>query len=1745
MIGWKRAAHIPTRRSWRKPVALHLEGLEDRLLLDAGFAGQAASALRGDLAHLRNDVATSTLTLINAIQSSPTNSPALASAANKAWSVLAADWQQTQQAWVQCEFAVLGAYQQAIITELADMGIRMPCQTPSPVPQPISGSGSGSGSNTGHSTPETSNLTTSTPLIRTKNVGSGSGFSRDGYGTFSGGGSSAVLVDDPTNLCNCGCTNEAGSLKQQSPLVRAPAPSLNTSAPVRYTDGIVTIAETDLHSHAFGFPWGQTRSWSNNPPSREGVLGAGSYGTLTGTNEPEYDQGSDNGYGWVDTYTPHLIEANNGSTNTLIYIANANTSYYYDLVNGAYQARINDGSLLTYNSGNDTYTLIDTEGNQIVLDGFGSSWKTAQQGQFTSFTSANGVTMAVTSYTSDGHIAEMRRSAIGNSNTIESWLYSYSSSNGQLSGVTLRTQVNGGAWNIVRQVLYTYYDGTQTYGGNAGDLMTATVEDGSGNVLSTSYYRYYTQTDLNNGQAGYLDGLKYVFNPDSYERLTAALGTNVANLTDAQVAPYADNYFQYQAYGTQEFVSSETVQGAGDSQSGGGQGTYTFIYTPSSNTPGHNSWAMKTLVTNPDGSTDKVYTDAYGEVMLDDHYDPSSGLHTDHFYVYNNNGQLTLAAEPTAVTGYNDAYADLLDNVNGSYQYLNNSSGLITRYDYYTTTTSTAVANYLEDEKIQQGQTGTLIPQETWQYTSLNYNGQTIGVISSDTVYRNSDGTGAETTSFTYTWYAGTAQIQSATETAPVISAAENGPGTADVTTIYYDQYGNAQWTKDPDGYIQYDAYDPLTGALLTQIVDVNTADSGEFTNLPSGWSTPSGGGLNLVTQYQVDALGRTTEETSPGGDITYYVYLDPQHEERIYRGWNSSTGTATLPTEVIREDSSGTYSEDLTMTATPHLTNGAPDGTEAIGNLVSLTRDYVNAAGQLTSEDAYNYLYGLTYSTSPMGTVNTNYYQTTYSYDNAGRLYQTTTANGTIYQATYNSLDETLSDWVGTSSSNLVQIASYLYDKDGNLTQETDYPGLNAANRVTQYWYDWRDLLVAEKDDVESSENDGVNRPIIVTTYDNLDEAIETQQYLGDNVTPTIANGVLQPLPAANLRADETDSYDEQGRVYRTQIFDVNPINGTESGALTASYYYDHRGNLIAESDPGGLWSKSQYDGAGRDVMDYSTDGAGGTSWTGAASVASDTVLEQVQTVYDADSNPIETIDRQRFHNATGSGALGSPTSGIGARVYYAAEYYDNVDRVIADVDAGTNGGAAWTRPGTVPSSSATLLVTTYAYTYYAAGLYIETHDPLGIDTHTNYDNLGRLTRIIQNYTGQAETTESDVSTNYYYDGNNNVTYVQANEPGGAYQETRYLYGVTTAGGSGVNSNDILSAIQHPDPSTGHPSSSQQDKYLTDALGDVVQSTDRNGTVHQYSYDVLGRLTSDKVTTLASGVDGTVRQITYGYDSQGNLSLITSLDANSNILNQVERAYNGLGQMTREYQNVVGAVNINTTPQVQYWYNEMANGENNSRLTQIQYPSGYQVYYNYNSGLDDTISRLSSIADSTSVLESYKYLGLSTIVEMDHPQTGINLTYISQTGQNGSAGDQYSCLDQFGRVAEQNWYNPSSHSSADDYQYQYNQDGEVIARTNVLDASMNESYGYDKLGRLTSFQRGNGHNQSWTLDALGNVSSVTTDGGTQNRTSNQQNEYTSASGSATVSYDADGNFSSGNLTGNGATLTYVYDAWN
>ena len=300
----------------------------------------------------------------------------------------------------------------------------------------------------------------------------------------------------------------------------------------------------------------------------------------------------------------------------------------------------------------------------------------------------------------------------------------------------------------------------------------------------------------------------------------------------------------------------------------------------------------------------------------------------------------------------------------------------------------------------------------------------------------------------------------------------------------------------------------------------------------------------------------------------------------------------------------------------------------------------------------------------------------------------------------------------------------------------------------------------------------------------------------------------------------------------------------------------------------------------------------------------------------------------------------------------------------------------------------------------------------------------------------------------------------------------------------------------------------------------------------------MLGRLTSDAVTTLGTGVDGSVRRIEYAYDGQGNQYLITTYDAASggSIVNQVQREFNGLGQMTVEYQQSGGAVNPSTSPKVQYTYDEMPSGADQSRLTSITYPDGYVLTYNYSSGLNSTISRLSSLSDSTGTLEAYSYMGLGTVVVRSHPQINVDLTYV---GTPGDAGDEYAGLDRFGRVIEQKWVNTSTSTTLDDFQYSYDVLGNRTAIDNGVDSSFNQAFTYDDLSQLTGFTRGT-HTQDFNYDAVGNATSVTTDGTEQDRTANAQNQITSISGATTPTYDANGNMLT-DETGR----QFVFDAWN
>ena len=556
---------------------------------------------------------------------------------------------------------------------------------------------------------------------------------------------------------DAGLPNPAGDLVATGQGAAGNVPNMFSAAGVRYFDGAVRVASTDLASAGFGLPFGVTRSWTNLSNVANGFSGAG----------------------MVVTDLPHLRQDNGG--NTLVAIANGFNARWFDLSGGVWTPRFFVQDTLVANTTTHEFIETDSTGAQIHYNDFSGSVPANEQGTFKSYNDSNGNIVSVTAWTSDNKVQEIQRTS---GSLVESYLFSYIPSGqtnaGLVSSVVLRRSTNGGStWTTVRQVQYTYYDGVIAHG-NLGDLKLAQVQDGSGNTLDTTYYRYYTGES-----GGYTHGLKYIFRPDSYARLTAALGTSIDSISDTSAAPYADNYFEYVS---SQRVTKAVIAGDGTTLGSGanGLGTYTYSYTVSSNSSGYNSWAVKTVETLPDSNQNIVYTNSYGEVMLAVYHDATSGNNWDAFFKYDGQGNLILAAAPSAVNGYNDTYSDLLHYVSGSgYQYLNNSSGLITVIDYGSSTTATSsspgnVANYLEDLKIEQGQNGTAILESGQQYYSRSATSTTIYPLASTTQYRNTDGTGAETTSYgSFAWpnnsqFGPAGMPTSVTVTLPTISTTQN-----------------------------------------------------------------------------------------------------------------------------------------------------------------------------------------------------------------------------------------------------------------------------------------------------------------------------------------------------------------------------------------------------------------------------------------------------------------------------------------------------------------------------------------------------------------------------------------------------------------------------------------------------------------------------------------------------------------------------------------------------------------------------------------------------------------------------------------------------------------------------------------------------------------------------------------------------------------------------------------------------------
>ena len=375
--------------------------------------------------------------------------------------------------------------------------------------------------------------------------------------------------------------------------------------------------------------------------------------------------------------------------------------------------------------------------------------------------------------------------------------------------------------------------------------------------------------------------------------------------------------------------------------------------------------------------------------------------------------------------------------------------------------------------------------------------------------------------------------------------------------------------------------------------------------------------------------------------------------------------------------------------------------------------------------------------------------------------------------------------------------------------------------------------------------------------------------------------------------------------------------------------------------------------------------------------------------------------------------------------------------------------------------------------------------------------------------------------------------------EPVVRMQETAYIHDAARLLASDLASNDLLAEIHYPDTTRiniGTIDKPQPTLLDYNRQGEVVAMRDPNTTLHEYSRDLLGRVTLDKATVSTSiaafEIDFRVNALATTYDAMGRVERVRSYTDHGGgseaVVNEVAFNRDPLWRVVSVAQQHDGAVTGGSLAVGTSYETEPIASGNLARQATLVYPGGWTLATGYGSSgsLDDRISRPAALVDPAisspdpQAYAAYSYIGLATPALVDLPIPGFRLTRFHADNGETTPG-AYPGLDRYGRVVRQMWVDdgftensgsstvpnvPPIVSTAYTYDTASNRTGAFDARPKSQQPLSN-MYAYDGLHRLVNARRGvwtgglaspsvsqlKG-SQEWALDPLGNWSSVGTD---------------------------------------------------
>ncbi|MGW0825565.1 LamG-like jellyroll fold domain-containing protein [Streptomyces sp. NPDC002845] len=697
-----------------------------------------------------------------------------------------------------------------------------------------------------------------------------------------------------------------------------------------------------------------------------------------------------------------------------------------------------------------------------------------------------------------------------------------------------------------------------------------------------------------------------------------------------------------------------------------------------------------------------------------------------------------------------------------------------------------------------------------------------------------------------------------------------------------------------------------------------------------------TGGGTTTVT-HQVDATGRTVRTVlDPAGlnRVTTYAY---DGDDRLTEQTRPVSGTKKLTATSEYDTAGNPVRQTVTDGDSTHATTHTYDDRGLMLTTVSPRGNVSGAdASAYTTTHRYDALGRLVEQTAPAvraeenGNAASTVAPTTLTgYNTFGEPTEAKDARGKVARTEVDRLGRTtavtLPDYTSPgATAALTSTTRTTYTPLGLPQTVTDPLG-----RITRYGYDQLGRLTAKTDPVADA-------AAALAAAENSDpDLLNSPSEDGGGVTRYTWTPTGLQLSATDPTGARTEAtYDELGRRLTSTVVERFPSLRN----LTTGYTWDDAGNQTASTTPAGRTTTVAYNAAGEaltvtdpggGITRYAHDGLGrtveGTDATGRRTTTSYGALGQVTGTTDFGTGTTAQRSTSAVFDADGNRT--SVTDAEGATATYT---YDALGRLTKQVEPVSDSESVTTTFGHDVAGNRTRLTdgrgnsTTYTFNswglpestiepsttghpsasdrtwttvYDQAGQAVTELLPGGVKRERTYDGLGRL--VSETGTG-AEAATTDRALTYDLAGRmtsaatdapltpNTYTYndrgqlLSANGPGGAvdygYDDDGMMTARTDAAGTTSYGYDTAGRLDWTnDPLTGTQTWTDFDaagrirleQYANDQSGSWTVTAKR-----AYTYDDLGRLSADRVTT----ADGTeVTSIDYGYDLADRLTSKTT----------------------------------------------------------------------------------------------------------------------------------------------------------------------------------------------------------------------------------------------------------------------------